>query len=99
MSGYASISSGAKGYCSNTIDFTGDSREATYDLNLSGGAGPFSLSANPDLVLWSPCGSGTAILNMNTQCSVSPPEKSALIAVSLNRPFGQEAMLTHTNLG
>jgi len=83
MSGYANIPSGSKGYCSNTIDFTGGSREAKYDITLAGvGAGPFSLSADPDLVLWSPCGGSTAILNMNTQCSVSPPEKPALIAVS-----------------
>ncbi len=83
MSGYANIPSGAKGYCSNTIDFTGSSREAKYDISLDGVRdGPFSLSADPDLVLWSPCGGSTAIMNMNTQCSVSPPEKSALIAVS-----------------
>ncbi|KAK3896725.1 hypothetical protein C8A05DRAFT_20358 [Staphylotrichum tortipilum] len=81
MSGYAVIPSGAKGQCSNTVDFTGSSSEANYDIALEGGAGAFSLSANPDLVLWSPCGGSTAILNMNTQCSVSPPEKSALIAV------------------
>jgi len=83
MTGYANIPSGSQGHCSTTIDFTGSSREASYDMTLDGvGAGRFSLSAKPDLVLWSPCGGSTAILNMNTQCSVSPPEKPALIAVS-----------------
>jgi hypothetical protein len=82
MAGFAYIPSGAHGQCQNTISFTGASSQASYGINLSDGRdGPFSLSANPDIVAWSPCGGSTAILNMNTQCWISPTEKQALIAV------------------
>ncbi|KAK4095745.1 hypothetical protein N658DRAFT_459879 [Parathielavia hyrcaniae] len=81
--GFAYIPSGAQGQCQNTIDFTGavDS-QAKYAVTLGGGHdGPFSLLANPDVVMWSPCGGSTAILDMNTQCWVSPTDKKAVIDV------------------
>lgn len=82
MSGFAIIPSGARGHCSNTVDFTGARGQTSYEMMLSGaGEGPFTLSSGPDAVYWSPCGGGSAIMNMNTQCSISPTEKPALIAV------------------
>jgi hypothetical protein len=82
MRGFAYIPSGAHGQCQNTFDFTGSSGQASYGIKLDGNFnGPFSVSANPDVAVWSPCGGSTAILNMNTQCWISPTEKQALIAV------------------
>ncbi|KAK3319400.1 hypothetical protein B0H66DRAFT_475892 [Apodospora peruviana] len=83
MRGYAIIPSGVQGHCSNTVDFTGQRGEASYDLTLQGGEGPFSLSSRADAQIWSACGGGTAIMNMNTQCWISPPEKRALIALTV----------------
>ncbi|KAK4151134.1 hypothetical protein C8A00DRAFT_36225 [Chaetomidium leptoderma] len=82
IKGFAHIPSGAQGQCQNTFSFTGDSDQVTSGITLGGGRdGAFSLSANPDIAVWSPCGGSTAILNMNTQCWISPTEKQALIAV------------------
>lgn len=82
MKGYASLPAGTEGQCDNTFSFTGASGEVNYGIDLKGAReGAFSLSANPNVVSWSPCGGSTAILNMNTQCSISPTEDRALIAV------------------
>lgn len=85
MHGYAIIPSGVQGRCLNTVDFTGEKGEVEYDLTLEGGDGPFSLSSRADALAWSPCGGSTAIMNLNTQCWISPPEKRALIAVCILR--------------
>jgi hypothetical protein len=82
MKGYAFIPAGTEGQCDNTFSFTGASGEVNYGIDLKGAReGAFSLSANPSVVAWSPCGGSTAILNMNTQCSISPTQDRALIAV------------------
>jgi hypothetical protein len=82
MMGFAQIPAGANGYCSNTFDFTGFSERVTYAVNLRGKReGSFELSASPDIESWSPCGGQTAIMNMNTQCNISPTTSQALIAV------------------
>jgi hypothetical protein len=84
MSGFAQIPEGSKGLCTNTFDFTGVQGKTSYSLALPGEReGPFTLSANPDVVSWSPCGGTTAIMNMNTQCNISPTRQPALIAVSI----------------
>jgi hypothetical protein len=83
MSGFAQIPKGARGLCTNTFDFTGIQGQSYYSLALPGPIeGPYTLSANPDVVSWSPCGGTTAIMNMNTQCNISPTREQALIAVS-----------------
>jgi hypothetical protein len=83
MSGFAQIPSGARGLCTNTFDFTGIQGQSYYSLSLPGAReGPFTLKANPDIVSWSPCGGTAAIMNMNTQCNISPTREQALIAVS-----------------
>jgi len=82
MLGFAQIPRGSRGLCTNTFDFTGFPSQASFSLPLPGPReGPFKLSANPDIVSWSPCGGSTAILNMNTQCNISPTQNQALIAV------------------
>jgi hypothetical protein len=82
MKGYAFIPAGSEGQCLNTFSFTGAPDEVNYGISFKGAReGAFSLSANPDVVSWSPCGGSTAILNMNTQCSISPTDDRALIAV------------------
>ncbi|KAH6640190.1 hypothetical protein F5144DRAFT_589724 [Chaetomium tenue] len=82
MKGYAFLPAGTEGQCDNTFSFTGASGEVNYGIDLKGAReGAFSLSANPDVVSWSPCGGSTAILNMNTQCFISPTDDRALIAV------------------
>ncbi|KAM7215459.1 protein of unknown function (DUF4360) domain containing protein [Rhypophila decipiens] len=81
MRGYAIIPSGVQGHCLNTVDFTGQKGQASYDLTLAGGQGPFQLSSDTDALVWSGCGGSTAIMNLNTQCWISPPEKRAMIAV------------------
>ena len=87
MRGYAIIPSGVQGRCLNTVDFTGEKGEVEYDLTLEGGEGPFTMSSRADALAWSPCGGSTAIMNLNTQCWISPPEKRALIAVCFIYPF------------
>jgi hypothetical protein len=84
MKGFAQIPAGARGTCTNTFDFTGLQGQVNYAIVLEGAReGPFSLKANPDMASWSPCGGTTAIMNMNTQCNISPTQQQALIAVSL----------------
>ena len=85
MRGFAQLPSNTRGVCSNTFDFTGlQGQQSSYSLTLNGPReGPFSLKADPDAVKWSPCGrTTTSILNMNTQCNISPTQNQALIAVS-----------------
>ncbi|AEO60608.1 hypothetical protein MYCTH_2069031 [Thermothelomyces thermophilus ATCC 42464] len=85
MSGFAQIPAGSRGLCTNTFDFTGISGQSYYSIALPGEReGPFTLSADPDVVSWSPCGVTTAILNMNTQCNISPTRDPALIAITVN---------------
>jgi hypothetical protein len=82
MSGFAQIPRGSRGLCTNTFDFTGVRGQVVYSLPIRGPTeGPFKLSANPDIVSWSPCDRISAILNMNTQCNISPTQAQALIAV------------------
>ncbi|KAK5652817.1 hypothetical protein OQA88_9483 [Cercophora sp. LCS_1] len=82
MKGFAQIPQGARGRCTNTFDFTGATGQTGYAMDLVGPMeGPFDLKAEPDIVSWSPCGGQTAIMNMNTQCNISPTQQQALIAV------------------
>lgn len=82
MRGFAQIPAGARGQCTNSFDFTGIQGQVNYGISLPGAReGPFNLQANPDIVSWSPCGGTTAIMNMNTQCNISPTQSQALIAV------------------
>lgn len=82
MSGFAQIPKGSRGLCTNTFDFTGIQGQSYYSVALAGEReGPFTLSADPDVVSWSPCGGTSAIMNMNTQCNISPTREAALIAV------------------
>lgn len=82
MRGYAQVPKNTRGICTNTFDFTGVQGQANYGISLAGEReGPFTLKADPDVVSWSPCGGTTAIMNMNTQCSISPTQNQALIAV------------------
>jgi hypothetical protein len=85
MSGFAQIPKGSRGLCTNTFDFTGIQGQSYYSVALAGEReGPFTLSADPDVVSWSPCGGTSAIMNMNTQCNISPTREAALIAVRLS---------------
>lgn len=82
MAGFAQIPAGSRGLCTNTFDFTGVRGQVVYSVALPGPReGPFDLFSNPDIVSWSPCGGISAILNMNTQCNLSPTHAEALIAV------------------
>ncbi|KAK3328757.1 hypothetical protein B0H66DRAFT_539298 [Apodospora peruviana] len=82
MRGFAQIPKGAKGLCTNTFDFTGVAGQTSYSVSLPGQReGPFSLTADPDVTSWSQCGGTTSIMNMNTQCNISPTQQQALIAV------------------
>jgi hypothetical protein len=82
MRGFAQIPAGARGVCTNTFDFTGIQGQVNYAISLVGEReGPFDLKADPDIISWSPCGGSTAIMNMNTQCNISPTRQQALIAV------------------
>jgi len=82
MKGFAQIPAGARGQCTNVFDFTGVQGQAAYAIRLDGPReGPFDLAADPDIVSWSPCGGQTAIMNLNTQCNISPTQQQALIAV------------------
>jgi hypothetical protein len=82
MAGFAQVPKGSRGLCTNTFDFTGIQGQSYYSVALPGPReGPFTLSADPDVVSWSPCGGTSAIMNMNTQCNISPTRDQALIAV------------------
>ncbi len=87
MKGFAQIPADTRGRCTNTFDFTGIQGQVSYVINLDGEReGPFDLVSNADIVSWSPCGGSTAIMNMNTQCNISPTQKQALIAVFIHPP-------------
>lgn len=87
MKGFAQIPAGAKGSCTNTFDFTGITGQVGYTIDLPGERdGPFDLVAAPDMMSWSPCGGSAAIMNMNTQCTISPTQSHGLIAVSYSTP-------------
>ena len=81
MQGFSEIPKGVKGTCLNVFSFTGGSGTATFKQNLGPSDGDFDLKSDPALASWSPCGGSTAILNMNTQCSIAPTHLPALIAV------------------
>jgi uncharacterized protein DUF4360 len=84
MTGFAEIPKKGKGYCDNTFSFTGQRDKIVYPLTLKGPySGNFDLQTSPGISSWSPCGGSTAILNMNTQCNLSPTNLEASIAVSL----------------
>jgi hypothetical protein len=90
MSGFAQIPKGAKGQCKNTFTFTGSpSNKADYSVNLKGQySGDFTLRSDPSIASWSPCEGSTAILNMNSQCNLSPTNLPSLIEVRFPRfPF------------
>jgi len=82
MKGFRQIPSGVTGECKNIFSFTGSPLSATYRLPLPGpSSGNFDLKTSPGIASWSPCGGQTAILSMNTQCSIAPTNLPALIAV------------------
>ncbi|SPO05167.1 uncharacterized protein DNG_07853 [Cephalotrichum gorgonifer] len=87
MLGYAEIPDGASGFCKNTFSFTGQTSsggidKVDFEVALDGHySGDFDLHADPGIFSWSPCDGSTAILNMNTQCAISPTTQDALIAV------------------
>ena len=82
MMGFAQIPKNARGLCTNTFDFTGVSGQTIFSTELKGQReGPFTLHSDADATSWSPCGGTTAIMNMNTQCNISPTREQALIAV------------------
>ncbi|PFH62943.1 hypothetical protein XA68_10996 [Ophiocordyceps unilateralis] len=83
MIGFAEIPAGAKGQCINTFSFTNDAeKHVDYVMKLNGHySGAFDLASQAGVASWSPCGGSTAILNMNTACSLSPTHLPALIAV------------------
>jgi hypothetical protein len=86
MSGFAQIPAGTVGRCINSFDFTGVFGDTTYYTSFLPGPteGPFELVSDPNILSWSPCGGSTAIMNMNTQCYISPTQSPALIAVCPN---------------
>lgn len=82
MVGFAQVPKNTLGFCTNTFNFTGIQSQANSNILLAGEReGPFTLKADPDMILWSPCGGTTAIMNMNTECSIPPTQNQALIAV------------------
>jgi hypothetical protein len=82
MKGFRDIPRGAKGECKNVFSFTGSPGSATYTQSLPGpSTGDFTLTSSPSIASWSPCGGETAILSMNTQCSLNPTNLPGLIAV------------------
>ncbi|KXJ96283.1 secreted protein [Microdochium bolleyi] len=82
MKGFAEIPKKAKGRCDNTFSFTGERGKVNYGLSLPGPyTGAFDLETDTAVASWSPCGGSTAILNMNTQCNLTPTHLPALIAV------------------
>ncbi|KAK3366876.1 hypothetical protein B0T24DRAFT_534397 [Lasiosphaeria ovina] len=85
MTGFAQIPAGSHGTCSNTFDFTGVQGQTAFSTRLDGAReGPFTLHSDTDATSWSQCGGTTAIMNMNTQCNISPTQQQALIAITVN---------------
>ncbi|KAM3435263.1 hypothetical protein MY4824_004988 [Beauveria thailandica] len=83
MIGFAEIPQGAQGKCTSTFSFTGTGgRHVEYSMAMLGlYRGYFDLMSHPSSGSWSPCGGSTAILNMNTACTINPTHLPALIAV------------------
>ncbi|RYP63006.1 hypothetical protein DL771_009491 [Monosporascus sp. 5C6A] len=82
VKGFAQIPKYAKGHYDNTFSFTGQKEQVNFGFDLMGKyEGPFDLQSNPAIIAWSPCSGSTAILNMNTQYSLSPAHLPAFITV------------------
>ncbi|RDA86884.1 hypothetical protein CP532_1382 [Ophiocordyceps camponoti-leonardi (nom. inval.)] len=83
MFGFAEIPSGARAQCINTFSFTGTgSDHVDSTINLKGKfSGNFDLQSRTGLATYSPCGTGSAIMNVNTACNISPTHLPALISV------------------
>ncbi|RCI12285.1 hypothetical protein L249_0490 [Ophiocordyceps polyrhachis-furcata BCC 54312] len=81
--GFAEIPAGARGQCVNTFSFTGQgNHHVDYKLDLKGKySGNFDLQSRTGLESFSPCGGGSAILNLNTACAITPTNLPALISV------------------
>ncbi|RDA95624.1 hypothetical protein CP533_1139 [Ophiocordyceps camponoti-saundersi (nom. inval.)] len=82
MIGFAEIPAGAKGQCQNTFTFTGNNDQVNTAIELKGHrSGNFNLQSRAGLITWSECGASSAIMNLNTACSITPTHLPALIAV------------------
>lgn len=86
MSGFASLENGVTGKAITDFSFTGGTGRPKWQLNFKGPFDDaFSLKAQPSLIVNSPCGAGTAILNINTQIAlnpIAPSGKKGYIGVS-----------------
>lgn len=73
LTGYASLERGVSGKAITDFSFTGGSGRPKWTRNLHGPYDDsFNLHASPDLIINSPCGAGSAILNINTQITINP---------------------------
>jgi hypothetical protein len=101
MAGFAQIPAGAKGTCDNIFSFSQtplDRVKTSIDLPGNWDKN-FDLTSKTGIMSWSPCGGSTAILNMNTQCSINPTTKQALIAVrSIPLLFPRTTFITALSL-
>jgi len=73
LSGFASLDANVTGKAITDFSFTGGSGRPRWQLDFKGPYDDaFNLKASPSLIVNSPCGAGTAILNINTQIALSP---------------------------
>ncbi|KAH0551160.1 hypothetical protein GP486_007504 [Trichoglossum hirsutum] len=86
LEGFASLEPGVTGKAITEFSFTGGSGKPKWQLNFNGPFDDtFDLTADPNLIVSSPCGAGTATLNINTQVALNPlapSSKKGLIGVS-----------------
>ena len=73
LSGFASLDANVTGKALTDFSFTGGTGRPRWQLDFRGPYNDaFDLHAAPSLIVNSPCGAGTAILNINTQIALSP---------------------------
>ncbi|KAH8728293.1 hypothetical protein GQ44DRAFT_609335 [Phaeosphaeriaceae sp. PMI808] len=71
--GWADLDAGVTGTVKSTYYFSGTTDQSSVALSLPGPShGRYYKQDNVDLAVWSPCGPGEALLNVNSEVSLSP---------------------------
>lgn len=94
LEGFYNLEQGVRGKAVTDFSFTGGVGKPRWQHNFGPGDGQFDLHADPTLIVNSPCGSGSAIMNINTAISLSPlapqPKKGLITASNIDGVLRQK---------
>jgi hypothetical protein len=88
--GWADLDSGVTGTVKASYYFSGETEQGSAALSIPGPFhGKYFKQDNVDLAVWSPCGAGEALLNVNSEVSLSPFATSASGVLASTREGGR----------